>query len=144
MAKVTVTPKFVNPPRKPEGKYGSIRMADNSQLWFPVGMISQFTKGEPVTVEYQDARWGDNDVMVISKIIPAAPSAPGKAPAEPWAVPNFVSNVVGQAIAAGKIETHQDIKIWALAAKEAGEAVLGIGPKESEEPDYGDEPPYPP
>ena len=122
MPRATVTIKFVNQPKEGK-KFGSIN-TEEMAISVRSRPSSLFVKGQKYVIEYAEKGEYKDFLKIIE-----APKPVGNGDGA-WQVPNFVSNIVGQAIVAGKIEGPGDIKMWALAAKEAGEAVLGIGRKE--------------
>ena len=124
-----VTPKFVNLPKEGK-KFGNIKGQDDSVFWFKRDAF-QFNKGQTYDIRTESQKWGDNQVQVITEVVladksnaahqpqpPSSPSATGAGGAAPvWA--NFVSNQVAHAIAAGRIDDPEQIKVWAAAAKTA-------------------------
>lgn len=134
MPNASVTVQFVNQP-KPGKKFGSIKTDELGYLSVKPENLSLFTKGAKYVVEYTEKGEYKDFVRIVE-----APKPHAVGGSESWQVPNFVSNIVGQAIVAGKITGPTDIMMWALAAKEAGETVLGIKKPASDFP--GDEAPY--
>lgn len=81
-------------------------------------------------VEYETRQGGnDGKLTILNRIRPAQPSA-GQKPAAAVQSPawddsgmRFISNIVGSAIAGGKLESPTDVKAWTLAAQEALQAL---------------------
>lgn len=134
MPQATVNIKFVNQPRQVGGRFGSLKDAAGEYWSVPAAMLAQFSPNTTVTVEYDTSESNGRTFKNVKKIIPPAPGAPvARNGADgPWQLPNFVSNVVGQAIASGRIQSPAEIKVWTLAAKYAGEIALGLKKEEPE------------
>lgn len=103
--------------------------------WYGAKKDSGIQAGQTIEAEVSDGEFG----LWIDKWKPANGSAAPQggaltespasrnggnpAVAAPWWA-NFMSNVVGQAIAAKAIDDPHQIKIWALAAKEAAQEAM--------------------
>ncbi len=129
-----VIAKYVNAPKN-NSKYGSIKGADGKYYGFEWDKF-KFEVGQTYDVETRDR---DVDGKVYTSITAVKKAANGSAAnGDRWWMP-FVSNTVAHALAAGKIEGPDDIKLWAAAAREAA---LDIEKPTRAADDFPDDVPY--
>jgi hypothetical protein len=127
----TVTAEYVNQPKNPGGKYGSINVGNKRYINVPVNMLSQFTKGGQYEIEVITQTWGDRDVEVLKKVNYVSGGTNGAAPQQqsrmgggnadtPMQI--FITGIVGRAMGSGKFGP-QDVEPWTLAALDAYRAL---------------------
>jgi hypothetical protein len=100
----------------------------------------------PLYVEYETRQGGnDGKLTILNRIRPATPP-PGQKPPAAVNAPvwddsgmRFISNVVGSALAAGKLESPTDVRVWTLAARQ-GLLALREADDLDREPGSDDEP----
>jgi len=122
-----VTATFVNPPKNPGGKYGSIKATDGryySIEWARYGTV--FRKGGTYDVEVSTAEQNGKTFYNITGLNTGPERAAGNGAAAAGGAPPpdrfwmpFVSNTVAHAIQNGLITEPTHIKVWAAAAKQA-------------------------
>lgn len=169
---IQVVPKYVNPPKKPGGKYGNIKTADNALHWVPVNHLGVFMVGQAANISTEYQQWGDMQASVVTNvngvdITGQAPNPQGQVPRgdRPSPLPQnvpasdtdesiFVTGIVGRAMGSGQFGVT-DIDILAKAAVAAWKNRHGspqtfgatdpqasLGPPSGQMPDGRDEPPY--
>jgi hypothetical protein len=134
---VTITPKYVNPPKEGK-KYGSLKTDDGVQYAAPPSVTSACEPGVPVTIEWEGQTWGGNPVMVVRRVVGAQHGHNGGAHPHPQPNGNgrhsaaggdakaremFIMGVVGRAMGSGQFEASHIYDLTAAAAK-AWDAVL--------------------
>lgn len=72
---VTITPKYVNPPKEGK-KYGTIKTADGMSYAAGPAVTSQCQPGVPVTIEWEGQQWSGSPVMVVNRVVAPAAGAP--------------------------------------------------------------------
>ena len=133
--------KYVNQPKKPEGKFGNIKMETGETFFVTVGNLNRYSVGMEIEPPSKSEKWGDNVVQVIpAHYNPSAnanqSAAPVPTPAPPPLNPSyaqpapsaprtngargkegemFVMGVVGRAMGSGKFEVT-DIDLLTKAA----------------------------
>lgn len=131
MPTATVMTKYVNPPAEGK-KQGTIKDAAGKMWGFFPDKVS-FSPGLSYDIEYTEREFNGKTFSTITKATAKANGANGNGHSDAmWQVPNFVSNVVGQAITAGLIKDPHDVKLWAAAAFQAGGEILGLKAKAPE------------
>lgn len=87
--------KYVNQPKKADGKYGNIKMDNGDTYFVNVGNLNKYAVGMDITPPATPTKWGDNVVQVIPPHYdptaanqnatqpPATPSAPPPTSAPP-------------------------------------------------------------
>ena len=83
-----VQPRYINQPKNPQGKYGNIKMADNTLLWVPRTHLGWFQEGQIADVEVETQKWGQmGEVPVVCAVnghsIKTNALAPAPAPVQP-------------------------------------------------------------
>lgn len=165
---IQAVPKYVNPPKKQGGKYGSIKTTDNALHWVPVNHLGMFMVGQAANISTTLQQWGDMQASVITHvngvdITGQAPSQSGQVPHADRPSPNpsnvpqddtaesiFVTGIVGRAMGSGAFGVDAiDLltKTAAKAWKERHSAPQTFGteplsPPSGQMPDGRDEPPF--
>ncbi len=74
---IDLTAQYVNPPKKPGGKYGNIK-DPNGHLWFVAAeALGQFTAGNTYRVNVEKEMWGDFEADVVRGIVGPEQSTAG-------------------------------------------------------------------
>lgn len=81
----TVTPQFVNQPKKPGGKYGSIKDGNGTYWSVPVGLLPHFKPNEPASVEWEMNGEYYNIKGIVGHAAPQPIAAPSPQPITPKA-----------------------------------------------------------
>ena len=132
--------KYVNSPKKPDGKFGNIKMETGETFFVTVGNLNRFAVGMEIEPPSKSEKWGDNVVQIIpahydpransntpqqqAQAAPPplnpsystpAPSAPRTNGALGKEGEMFVMGVVGRAMGSGKFDVT-DIDLLTKAA----------------------------
>lgn len=124
--------KYVNNPKKPEGKFGNIKMESGETFFVTVGNLNRYRVGMEIEPPSKSEKWGDSVVQVIpANYDPsgsAAPTTPPHQPANAAQPPMprtngalgkegemFVMGVVGRAMGSGKFDVT-DVDLLTKAA----------------------------
>jgi hypothetical protein len=130
--------KYVNQPKKPDGKFGNIKMESGETFFVNVGRLNLYRTGMEIEPPSKSEKWGDNVVQVIpANYDPTGGSAPNtppplngsynQTPAPPPQRTNgtlgkegemFVMGVVGRAMGSGKFDIT-DVDVLTKAAVQA-------------------------
>jgi len=130
--------KYVNQPKKPDGKFGNIRSDDGETYFVNVGCLNKYRVGMEIEPPFDNKKWGQDVVKVIPPHYdPSAGGAPpqppplngsyNQTPAPPPARTNgalgkegemFVMGVVGRAMGSGKFDPT-DVDVLTKAAVQA-------------------------
>lgn len=131
--------KYVNQPKKPDGKFGNIKMETGETFFVNVGRLNLYRAGMEIEPPSKSEKWGDNVVQVIpANYDPTGGSAPNAPPPlnpsynqqpAPTLPPRtngslskegemFVMGVVGRAMGSGKFDIT-DIDLLTKAAIQA-------------------------
>lgn len=57
--------KYVNQPKKPDGKFGNIKMETGETFFVNVGRLNLYKAGMEIEPPSKSEKWGDNVVQVI-------------------------------------------------------------------------------
>lgn len=87
MPQAQVTAQYVNPPKQPGGKFGSIKTSDGQYWPVPAAIVGQIPKGQPVVVDYEVQTWQGEPKNVI-KAVHFGAAAPAYAP-QPAPAPQY-------------------------------------------------------
>src|SRR5690349_9169742 len=81
MITATITPKYVNAPKKVGGKYGNVKLEDGTSYAVPVALLPKFTAGTSTEIEWAEQTWGSDKVKVVAdvKATASSPPAPSRA-----------------------------------------------------------------
>lgn len=112
---VSVTPQYVNEPKKPGGKYGNIKTAEGAVYFVPVAQLGMFQPGTPANINVENQTWGQNSVQVVTGM--AGQAAPAQQMQQAQA-PVHAANVT-QPVGMSKDETITRLAI-AKSCIEAG------------------------
>jgi hypothetical protein len=115
-----VTVAYVNPPKQPGGKFGSIKDSNGAYHGYDISKFT-FVKGQTYDLELKMNGQYSNVVGMNSAPQQPGPSGPT---GDRWYMP-FVSNTVAHALTAGLIRDPADVTKWANAAKDAAELLEG-------------------
>lgn len=127
--------KYVNQPKKPDGKFGNIKMETGETFFVNVGRLNLYRTGMEIEPPSKSEKWGDNVVQVIpANYDPTGGSAPNAPPPPLNGSYNqtparsngalgkegemFVMGVVGRAMGSGKFDTT-DVDVLTKAAVQA-------------------------
>lgn len=131
--------KYVNPPKKANGKYGNVKTAEGKTYFVAIAALGQFSPGASYDVTTEAQTWGSDAVEVITKVNSAQTNAASNAaqnaqvsaaqtgetakptpprPANDNGMHIFVTGVVGRAMGSGKYGLP-DVAPLAEAAKHA-------------------------
>jgi hypothetical protein len=73
--------KYVNQPKKPDGKFGNIKMETGETFFVNVGRLNLYRTGMEIEPPSKSEKWGDNVVQVIpANYDPTGGSAPNTPP----------------------------------------------------------------
>ena len=75
--------KYVNFPKKENGKFGSIVMADGAKYMVPVRRLGLFRQGMDIEPQWETKIWGSDEVQVIKDDWAPEPLPNGAAPLPP-------------------------------------------------------------
>ena len=140
-----IIPEFVNPPKE-GARSGSIKATDGRYYGFEAKNYptASWEKGVPYEVEVKSREYNGKTYWDVTKRHGAARqesgSSSGNGATPPpltdrWWLP-FVSNQVAHAIASGKVQDPDDMKVWGSAARLAIMEIDNPRPRKSE-PDDG-------
>lgn len=133
----TITVKYVNQPKTPQSRSGSVKDT-NGEFWgVPIPMLRDFAPDQTYTVRYDTREYQGRtykDIKSIASALPVVQQAtptnghaapighnnPPVAMQDRGGVPPHVSNWVAHAIATGKIQDAPDMVRWAQWAYQAG------------------------
>lgn len=137
-----IKPKYVNPPKKANGKYGNVKTAEGKTYFVLTEALGQFLPGASYDVTIEPQTWGSDGVEVITKINGAGGNANANiADKNPTAqqgadtarayspAPSkdglsiFVTGVVGRAMGSGNFKADE-IRELTASARGAFEAHL--------------------
>lgn len=151
MQTATIKVDYVNQPKKQGGKYGNLN-SGGTYYMVPTDRLGFFSKGETYEIGFNQQKWGDNSVNVVTHVngqdITGA-SQDRSAPAPPKGtiytpkqqdLPPILSNVLSHAIQAGIVQNPNELKIWAGALKDAINVFQGMMKVQPPEPGSKAEP----
>lgn len=146
----TVTPKYINQPKKQGGKYGNVKDDSGNIFWVPVGYLSWLATGEAADIIHTRQKWGDLDADVVTSIngrditgaaqprgndrpAPSTQHAPVRSMSDTEkALEIFCTGVTQQIARSGAIQQPGEIAVWLAAAKAAWQQVMqGSAPQAS-------------
>lgn len=140
---ITITPRFINPPKEGKTNY-SIKDADDFLYSLQPKYLDRIQVGVPVEITYEDRQFNDRwfkMVKAVREVAPAQGANTASAQDSPISKDEhiYVTGVVGRWGGSGKFEAT-DIKALTLAAADAYDAWLA---KRTGKPaDLDDEIPY--
>lgn len=143
MSEVAIKIKYVNQPKKVDGKYGNIKSDDGSTYFIPVSALGKYRAGMEFMAPVAPAKWGQDVVQIIPAHFdpggsPAAPQTAAPAAPQQSAPPTghnsarmsdpkdmliFVTGIVGRAMGSGQFGVT-DISLLTQAALAAYKANL--------------------
>ena len=142
---MTITPKFINPPKEGKTNY-SVKDTDDFLYSLNPQYLESFNIGVPVEVTYENREFNGNWFKMVKGARPPqaqSQPAPGPAPRPAGSVFSqdkhiFITGVTGRAMGSGNFAAV-DIKDIALAAAAAFDALIN---RETPSQDINDEIPF--
>jgi hypothetical protein len=65
----TITIAYINPPKQPGGKRGSVKSTDRELFGVPIEMLDQFIPGETFLVEFNETQWQGRPFKSITRVL---------------------------------------------------------------------------
>jgi hypothetical protein len=132
----TIVVKFANAPKE-GSKWASVKDMTDRYYSYDSRQMTLY-KGKTYDVEFTTSPGRDGKTFYnITAAKEKAASNGGDSGGDRWYMP-FVSNTVAHAIAAGRIDDPEQIKLWAAAAKQAAVELDRKAPPEDLPPEYGE------
>lgn len=148
---VQIIPKWINPPKKPGGKWGNVKDASGNVLWVPVPYLNHFQEGQPINVvtKTSDRPWGTlghvEQIVNINGQDVTGQQGPVQAGDRPAPIPQnvpkddkeegmFIMGVVGRAMGSGQFGVTDILDLTQAAALAWRERHIKPEPQQTAQP----------